>query len=103
MSTTMEKNHVSKTALRVAIHRAARQFLDDPKIFEDSLAYHVALAAEPFQTFFDPCSLKNTLESMGFGQIEDIEPEEMDARYFRGQTDKSRVGRIAHVIYARIR
>lgn len=68
----------------------------------DSLAHRVALAGEPFQTFFDPSSLKITLRAMGFGQIEDIEPEEMDARYFRERTDKLRVGRLAHVINARV-
>ncbi len=68
----------------------------------DSLAHRVVLAGEPFQTFFNPSSLKVTLRAMGFGQIEDIEPEEMDARYFRGQTDKSRVGRLAHMINARV-
>jgi methyltransferase (TIGR00027 family) len=68
----------------------------------DRLSHRVALAGEPFQTFFDPCSLKNTLQTMGFGQIEDIEPEEMDSLYLRGQTDKSRVGRLAHVIHARV-
>jgi methyltransferase (TIGR00027 family) len=68
----------------------------------DSLAHRVALAGEPFRTFFDPSSLKITLSAMGFGQIEDIEPEKMDARYFHGRKDNSRVGRLAHVIYARV-
>ena len=73
----------------------------DRKAF-DSLAHRVALAGEPFQTFFDPFSLKLTLEAMGFGQVEDLDPEEMDALYFRGQTDTSQVGRIAHMINARV-
>jgi methyltransferase (TIGR00027 family) len=68
----------------------------------DSLAYRVAFAGEPFRTFFDPSLLKITLSAMGFGQVEDIEPEEMDARYFHGRKDNSRVGRLAHVIYARV-
>jgi methyltransferase (TIGR00027 family) len=68
----------------------------------DSLAHRVALAGEPFQTFFDPSSLKITLQDMGFGQVEDIEPEEMDALYFRGRKEKSRVGRLAHMINARV-
>ena len=67
-----------------------------------SLAHRVALAGEPFQTFFDPSSLKITLQSMGFGLIEDIAPEEMNARYFQGRSDNSRVGRLAHVINARV-
>jgi methyltransferase (TIGR00027 family) len=70
-------------------------------VFEN-LAHRVALAGEPFQTFFDPSFLKITLRAMGFGQIEDIEPEEMDARYFRGRTDEARVGKLAHVMNARV-
>jgi methyltransferase (TIGR00027 family) len=71
------------------------------KAFDD-LAHRVAQAGEPFQTFFDPTSIKATLRDMGFGQVEDINPEEMDARYFRGRTDNLRVGRLAHVIHARV-
>jgi methyltransferase (TIGR00027 family) len=76
----------------------------DPRarmVFE-SLAHRVALAGEPFQTFFDPSFLKITLQAMGFGQIEDMAPEEMDARYFRGRRDEARVGKLAHVMDARV-
>jgi methyltransferase (TIGR00027 family) len=68
----------------------------------DSLAHRVALAGEPFQTFIDPSSLKTSLLAMGYGQIEDKAPEEMNARYFRGRTDKLRVGSLAHVMNARV-
>jgi len=71
------------------------------KVF-DGLADRVARAGEPFQTFFDPSSLKAALQEMGFGQVEDLEPEAMDARYFRGRTDGLRVGRLAHVMNARV-
>jgi O-methyltransferase involved in polyketide biosynthesis len=68
----------------------------------DALAYRVALAGEPFRTFFDPSSLKSSLRSMGFGQIEDIEPEEMNERYFQGRADSLRVGNLAHIMNARV-
>jgi methyltransferase (TIGR00027 family) len=68
----------------------------------DSLAHRVALAGEPFQSFFDPSSLKSSLLAMGFRQIENIEPEEMNARYFKGRTDELRVGSLAHVMNARV-
>jgi methyltransferase (TIGR00027 family) len=68
----------------------------------DSLAQRVALACEPFQTFFDPSLLKNSLRAMGFGQIEDVGPEQLNARYFRGRTDELRVGSLAHVMNARV-
>ena len=66
------------------------------------LARRVALAGEPFETFFDPSSLQTTLRAMGFGHIEDIEPKAMDARYFQGRADSLRMGRLAHVMNARV-
>lgn len=71
------------------------------KVF-NSLAHRVASVGEPFETFFDPASLEATLLTMGFRQIQDIEPEEMDARYFRGRKDMLRVGRLSHVMHARV-
>ncbi|MGO9567079.1 MAG: class I SAM-dependent methyltransferase [Desulfomonilaceae bacterium] len=68
----------------------------------DRLAHGVALAGEPFQTFFAPSSLKSSLLIMGFRQIEDIEPEEMNSRYFQGRTDRLLVGSLAHVMNARV-
>ncbi len=68
----------------------------------DGLAHRVALAGEPFQTFFDPSLLKNTLRTMGFGHVEDLGPEELNARYFRGRTDELRVGSISHVMNTRV-
>ena len=71
------------------------------KVF-DGLAHRVAQAGEPFRTFFDPFSIKTTLLDRGFGHIEDLGPEGMDARYFQGRTDSLRVGKLAHVINARV-
>jgi methyltransferase (TIGR00027 family) len=68
----------------------------------DSLAHRVALAGEPFQTFFNPSSLKTSLGAMGFEQIEDLKREAMNARYFRGRKDQLRVGSLAHVMNARV-
>ena len=68
----------------------------------DSLACRVALAGEPFQTFFDPSSLEKSLKAMGFAQIEDLGPEELNDRYFRGRTDELRVGSLSHVMDARV-
>jgi len=68
----------------------------------DRLAQRVAVAGEPFRTFFDPSSLAVSLRKMGFGRIEDIEPAGMNARYFRGRKDKLRVGNLANVMNARV-
>ncbi len=65
------------------------------------LAHRVALVGEPFQTFFEPSALKAHLQAMGFREVIDLGPEEMDDLYFRGRTDKLQFGRLAHVIHAR--
>lgn len=68
----------------------------------DSLAYRVAMAGEPFQSFFDPTSIAASLRNMGFGHIEDIGPDAMDSLYFHGRTDGLRAGRLARVMNARM-
>ncbi len=68
----------------------------------DGLAHRVALAGEPFQTFFDPATLEPMLRDMGFNRLQDVRPEEMDARYFGGRTDGLRMGRLAHLMNAQI-
>ncbi len=71
------------------------------KIF-DGLAQRVALAGEPFQTFFDPSCLEVTLTTMGFGKIDNVGPQEMDDRYFRGRTDNLRAGSLARMVNAQV-
>jgi methyltransferase (TIGR00027 family) len=68
----------------------------------DKLARRVALAGEPFQTLFVPSSLKNSMRAMGFGQIEDLGPEELNDRYFRARADELRVGSLAHLMSAKV-
>ena len=59
----MQENQASRTAQRVAIHRAAHQLLDNPKVFDDPLALAVlgpetaaSLEADPRQTETSPIS-----------------------------------------------
>ena len=68
----------------------------------DRLAHRADLAGEPFETFFDPFQLQCDLRAMGFGQIEDLGPGEINSRYFQGRPDKLRVGGFTHVIHARV-
>lgn len=68
----------------------------------DALASRVAAAGEPFQGFFAPDDLKRELQSLGFGSIEDLGAEEIDARYFQNRADGLLVGtRLGRLIYAR--
>jgi methyltransferase (TIGR00027 family) len=66
----------------------------------DALAQRVALAGEPWQTFFDPGFLTRNLRAMGFGCVEDNGPEEINTRYFKNRKDGLRVGSLSHVMIA---
>jgi methyltransferase (TIGR00027 family) len=68
----------------------------------DALARRVGSAGEPWQAFFDPELLTRDLRAMGFGYIEDLEPEEINARYFRDRKDGLRVGSLSHVMKAQV-
>jgi len=65
----------------------------------DAMARRVARAGEPFRTFFDPSALRDRLLKAGFRPVEDLGPDELNARYFTGRPDGLRVsgnlGRIA--------
>jgi len=39
---------------------------------------------------------------MGFRHIKDLEPKAMDARYFQGRTGNLHMGRLTHVLSARV-
>ncbi|MGB6066226.1 MAG: SAM-dependent methyltransferase [Desulfomonilaceae bacterium] len=68
----------------------------------EALAHRVELAGEPFQSSFDPSSLEITLKAMGFGQIEDVGPTEINARYFSGRADGLKVGDGVHFMKAQV-
>lgn len=68
----------------------------------DALARRVALAGEPFQSFFDPGPLQSSMREMGFAHIEDLGPDELNARYFQGRTDGLKIGGLGHVMNARV-
>lgn len=64
----MEENCSSKTALRVAMRRAAHQVLDDPKIFDDPLALRVlglenSSAQDPNQKWLEETPLSRVLRA----------------------------------------
>lgn len=53
----------------------------------DLLASRVAAAGEPFVGFFDPRELRQDLERMGFAQIEDLDANQINPRYFNNRSD----------------
>ena len=62
------------------------------KLALDAISARVARAGEPFQTFFDPAELAQELRSIGFGEIEDLDRDVINSRYFANRSDKLRVG-----------
>jgi methyltransferase (TIGR00027 family) len=69
----------------------------------EALAARVAAAGEPFQTFFDPAELESELRRMGFGSLENLAGDEINARYFSGRSDGLRVaGSLGRLMKARV-
>jgi methyltransferase (TIGR00027 family) len=68
----------------------------------DALSRRVASAGEPWQAFFDPGVLTKDLRALGFDYVEDIGPEEINARYFKSRKDGLRVGSLSHMMKARV-
>jgi O-methyltransferase involved in polyketide biosynthesis len=64
----------------------------------DALADRVARAGEPFQLFFHPAELVSDLARLGFGNIEDLASDEINARYFAGRSDGLAVSGGGHLL-----
>lgn len=64
------------------------------------LAARAAQGGEPWKTFFDPTSLTKILHSLGFNDVEDYGPEQLNGRYFSGRTDGLRKSGVSRVVYA---
>jgi len=68
----------------------------------DALAQRVARAGEPFQLFFDPAALASDLARLGFGEIEDLNGDQINARYFSGRSDGLSVSGGGHLLSAQV-
>ncbi|MGB6945288.1 MAG: SAM-dependent methyltransferase [Bryobacteraceae bacterium] len=64
----------------------------------DAMAARVARAGEPFQLFFDPAALVQDLARLGLGSIEDLNGEQINARYFAGRSDGLAVSGGGHLL-----
>jgi methyltransferase (TIGR00027 family) len=66
-----------------------------------ALLKRVAAAGEPWKTFFEPRALAAELRALGFTELEDLGPEELNARFFGGRSDGLRTGALGRVMCAR--
>lgn len=71
------------------------------QLAHDSLANRVAIAGEPFRSFFTPDQMRSELRA--FSHVEDLGREEINARYFADRLDMLRVqGAAGRLLYARL-
>lgn len=66
------------------------------------LAHRLAGFGETWQSFFDPNSLVMDLKAIGFTQVEDMGPEEINQQFFNNRPDKLRVGNLGHLMKAQV-
>lgn len=62
----------------------------------------VARVGEPWRTHFRPDELQRELRSAGFGAVEDLGADELNARYFRDRTDGLRVRGYGRLVRATV-
>ena len=58
-------------------------------------------AGEPFKSSFDPARLEHDLRTLGFRDLVDLGPTEINGKYLAGRSDGLKVGRSGHVMIAR--
>ncbi len=66
----------------------------------EALAARVAAAGEPFCSSFEPESLVATLRGLGFNEVRNRTPDELNDTYLSNRTDGLRVGSAAHIMTA---
>ena len=72
------------------------------KLALDHLGRKVAAMGEPFQLFFRPAELHDTMHRLGFRDLEDLGKDGLNSRYLHDRGDKLRLrGGIGRLIRAR--
>lgn len=90
---------VSGLAFDYAVPRESLGWMD--RLAFDALSAQVKMSGEPFRSFFSPVELAHELQSMGFRRVEDLTPEETNARYFPDRADGLRVsGKVGRLMSA---
>jgi methyltransferase (TIGR00027 family) len=72
-----------------AVERSGLGFFE--KIALDWLSAKVASVGEPFQLFFQREELTGTMHRLGFGELEDVGTDDLNALYLRDREDKLRL------------
>jgi methyltransferase (TIGR00027 family) len=67
------------------------------------MAARVKSVGEPWISTFDPGPWRDDVQRLGFTEVDDLGPAELNARYCAARADGLRVGGLAHVMAARMR
>jgi hypothetical protein len=70
------------------------------RLLHDGMARQLAARGEPFLSYFAPAALAADLRGVGFTRVEDLGPDEIHDRYFKGRTDGLRVNGMARLVKA---
>lgn len=66
------------------------------------LARKPADIGEPWISFYNPESLIMDLKYIGFSQVEDMNPEQINARYFKNRSDNLLAGNSGYLMKAQV-
>ena len=72
----------------------------DRRVHDDTTRV-VAARGEPWLSHFAPAALAADLRAAGFTRVEDLGPDEIQERYFKGRPDGLRVNGIARLVKAK--
>jgi methyltransferase (TIGR00027 family) len=74
------------------LHRFVRRWMARP----------VAVAGEPFLSYFTPKEIASLLQGAGFSNIVDLDGPAINSHYFSGRKDRLRVGGVGHLVCATV-
>ncbi len=70
------------------------------RLFYRRVLDRLAERGEPWQSFNEPGPLRRTLTDLGFTRIEDLGPDDINARYLNDRQDGLKAGSVGHILIA---
>ena len=67
-----------------------------------ALSARAAAGGEPWKTYFAPGELAARLTTLGFTAVEELGPQQLNARYLDGRSDGLRKSGVSHLLCARV-
>ena len=71
------------------------------RLFYRRVLRRLEAQGEPWRSFFEPTPLRAALADLGFTEIDDLGPAEIDGRYLAGRRDGLKAGSVGRIVIAR--